>query len=146
MLFMVSFHFGPEGGGPLLAARWQHGPTPGVKVVAAWVSAGYSDDGPEPRITYVFFHATTREQVDAFTGYLKPYCARIEIRPVDDYLPFMRAYEAGDPEGYPRYPPDISDEARQRQLQVFRDYMAAPTPGDAVHIWRSIALGRSRKN
>ena len=138
MLFMAVFHFGPEGGGPMLAARWQHGPTSGVTMLGSWVSSGYSTEGPEVRRTYVVFEAGNREQVDDFTSYLGPFCSQIEVRPVSDYLSFMRAYDARDPEQYPVYPSDISEEARRRQVEVFQEYIAAPTPAEAVRIWRGL--------
>lgn len=136
---MAEFQLGPEGGGPLVAARWQHGATPGVKVLGAWVSVGYSDHGPEARRTYLVFEASAREQVEEFTRYLRPYCPQVEIRPVSDYLPFIEAYESGDPGRYPEVPPGTTAEARQRQLEVFRRYVAAPTTEAAVQIWWEVA-------
>ncbi|MDO8751190.1 MAG: hypothetical protein Q7K03_08615 [Dehalococcoidia bacterium] len=141
MLFMAVFHFEPEEGGALVAARWQHGPTAGVTVLGAWTSSGYSNEGQEARLTYVMFSAGSREQMEAFTGYLYLVCSRIEIRPVSDYMPFIRAYEAKEPEQYPMYPAGVSEEERRRQMDVFRQYMAAPSPAEAIRIWRGVVGG-----
>lgn len=123
-----------------MAARWQHGPTPGVKVLGAWVTTvswGDSNEGLGAGRTYIAFEADTPEQVAAFTGYLHFVSARIAVRPVLDYLPFMQAYEARDPEQYPMYPPGLTDEARRRQVELHRQYIAAPNPAEAARIWRA---------
>ncbi len=138
MLFMAVFHFEPEEGGAMVAARWQHGPTPGVSVLGAWTSSGYSNEGREARLTYVVFNAGNREQMEAFTGYLYLVCSRVEIRPISDYMPFMKAYETKDPAAYPVYPAGITEEERRRQMEVFRQYMAASSPAEAIRIWREV--------
>ena len=144
MLFMAVFHFEPEEGGAMVAARWQHGPTPGARVLGAWVSNGYSNEGTESRKTYVIFEAETREQMEASTSYLYSVCSRIEIRPVGDYMPFMKAYEARDPQLYPTYPASVTPQERQEQLETFGEYMAAPTPAEAIRIWREVADGKQQ--
>ncbi|MBI2886522.1 MAG: hypothetical protein HYY02_04880 [Chloroflexi bacterium] len=139
MLFLAEFHFGPRGGGPMVAARWQHGPTPGIKVLGAWVSTvswgNTPDAGLEAGRTYVVFEADDAEVVGPFTAYLQLVCSHIEIRPVMDYLPFVRAFEARDPEQYPNYPPGMTPEARRRQVEQFRQYIAAPNAAEAVRLW-----------
>ncbi|MEK7777616.1 MAG: hypothetical protein AAB303_03210, partial [Chloroflexota bacterium] len=98
-------------------------------------------EGQEARLTYVVFSAGSREQMEAFTGYLYLVCSRIEMRPVSDYMPFIRAYEAKDPEQYPMYPTGVSEEERRKQMEVFRQYMAAPSPAEAIRIWRGVVGG-----
>ena len=144
MLFMAVFHFDPEDGGALVAARWQHGPTQEITVVGAWTSSGYSNEGREERLTYVVFNAESRKQMEIFTGYLYLVCSRIEIRPISDYMPFVRAYEAQDPEQYPVYPAGIGEDERRRQLDMFRQYMEAPSPAEAIRIWRGAVGGRQQ--
>src|SRR5713101_1288050 len=99
MQFMVVYHAGPEGLAPNVPLRWQHGPTPGVTVVAAWVSTAIVGDGGEALEegrSYVVIETDTALALAAFTNYMRPYVRKIEVRPVFDYLPYTKAYEAKD--------------------------------------------------
>ncbi|MSQ15372.1 MAG: hypothetical protein EXR50_05870 [Dehalococcoidia bacterium] len=139
MQFMVVYHAGPEGLGPNVPLRWQHGPTPGVTVVSAWVSAAIVGDGSEGLAegrTYVVIETDSYQGLAAYTNYMRPYVRQIEVRVVNDYLPQTKAYEAKDTEQVPRAP-NATDEQRRRQLEFAKRYIAAASPGEALEIWRN---------
>lgn len=143
MLFMAAFQFGAEGGGPVLAARWQHGPTPGVTVKGAWVSTvgwGENARGQEAGRTFIVFEAESPQHVAAFVNYLHFVCTRIDVWPVVDYTAGMRALEERAPEAYPYddLAPGIPDDVRQTQIEIARMFMAAANPVEAVRIWREL--------
>lgn len=143
MLFMAVFHAGPYGLGTLVPARWQHGPTPGVKVIGAWTSST-GGIGPEGRVlgtesradhrTYIAFECETSQQVAGFVSYLRPFCPRVEVREITDYMPWMRAYDSRDPEQRPRGP-NVTDEQRRADSDEARRYINASTPSEAISIW-----------
>ena len=137
MLFMAVFHAGAEGLGSAVPARWQHGPTPGVDVVGGWVSAaawGNTGEGQGSGRTFIVFEAETPNQVGNFANYLHLVYSHIEVWPVFDYLPLLKAYEARDPEQFGL--PGAPEEQTRRQRELARQYMAAPNPVEAVRIWQ----------
>ena len=142
MQFVAVFHFAPEGGGPFVAARWQHGPTPGITVHSAWVNNsvpwGEMDEGLGSGRTFIAFEANAPGAVAQFVNYLQLVSSKIEVWPVVDYLPAMRAYESGDPEQW-QFPADTSDQARAAQLDAFRRYQQAKDTVEAIEAWRSSA-------
>lgn len=139
MQFMAVFHFAPEGGGPYVAARWQHGPTPGVTVHSAWVSNsvpwGDTDEALESGRTFIAFDADTPGAVAQFVNYLQLVSSKIEVWPVTDYMPAMRAYESGDT-GQWEFPSGVPQQQRARQLELFKQYQQAATTDEAVEMWR----------
>ena len=122
MLFMAIQTNNEMGGGVKTAARFQHGPTPGVKVFGAWVGNG------DPARTFITFEAETTAQVNAFTNYLAPYCSHMEVVPVTDFLPNMKAHEARNPDLLPS-----TSTAQAKELA--RKYIAAKTVKEAVGIF-----------
>jgi len=139
MQFMIVYHPGPEGLGINVPLRSQHGATPGVKVIAAWVDNTSSGDSGEDLTggrTYIVIETDTAQRVNAFIYWMRPYTRKIEVRPVTDYLPAMQVYEAKDPGKWPPTPA-LSDEQRQQFLGLLKCYVTAATSAEAVEIWRS---------
>ena len=124
MLFMAIQTNNEMGGGVKTAARWQHGPTPGVKVLGSWVAAG-----SKPARTFIAFEAETIVQVGQYTTYLAPYCSQVEVIPVTDFLPTLKAMDAKNPELVPTYT------ALQKSLA--QKYMTAKTVKEAVGIYQA---------
>jgi hypothetical protein len=141
MQFMAVFNWGPEGGGTNVPARWAHGPTPGINVITSWVSAGSwgtTDEGPNTGRTWVVFEAENVNQVLAYTSYMEFVCDSIELWPVFEYTPHMKAYEAGDPGQWPGLA-TMTDEQKAQALEDARAYQEAPNAVAAVQMWRERA-------
>lgn len=142
MQFMVVYHAGPEGLPAVVPLRWQHGPTPGVTLVAAWVSnviTGSGEEGLADARTYVVIETDTVQALGAFVNWIAPF-VRVEVRPVSDYMAQMKAYWSKDPEQWP-VAPGQSDEQRHQMLEAFRRYTAAGSPAEALEIWRNTRVG-----
>ena len=133
MLLLAIFHAGPKGLVPYVPLRWQHGPTPGVTVHGAWVSAGLGTEKPSDHRTFILFECEP-QAVGGFINFMRPYCPRIEVLQVADYLPQMRAYEAMDPGLTPSLA-NAPEEHRRAAVEHTRRYIEAKTPADALRIW-----------
>ena len=137
MLFMAVFHPGPMGLAPAVPMRWQHGPTPGVTVHGAWISAGFGTETLADQRVFIVFECEA-ERAGDFVNYLRPVYPTIEIRTVTDYMPSMRAYEVRDPEQRPRGP-NVTDDQWRVGTENIKRYIEAPTPAEALRIWMETA-------
>lgn len=138
MQFMVVYHPGPEGLALNPPLRWQHGPTPGVKLLGGWVSTAAAPTPADQR-TFIAIEADSIQAVNGFVGWMRPFARGIEVLPVTDYLPTLKAYEARDPEQAVIANPNLSPEQVQQQRALQRRFMAAKTPAEALEIWRNTA-------
>lgn len=133
MLLLAIFHAGPLGLAPYVPLRWQHGPTPGVIVHGAWVSAGLGTEKPSDGRTFILFECEP-QAISGFVNYMRPYCPAIEVLQVNDYLRQMRAYEARNPELSPLIA-RATDELRRAAVEHTKRYIDAPSPAVALRIW-----------
>lgn len=136
MQFMVVYHPGPEGLALNPPLRWQHGPTAGVKLLGGWVSIAGNTGRLEDGRTFIAIEGDTIQAVNGFVNWMRPFTRGIEVLPVTDYLPTLRAYEARDPEQRARAV-GVTDADWQHQTELFKRYAAAKTPAEAVEIWRN---------
>ena len=132
-MLLAIFHGGPMGLAPYAPLRWQHGPTRGVTVHGAWVSASLGTEKLSDGRTFILFECEP-EAIGGFVNYLKPYCPKIEVLQVADYLGQMRAYEARRPELAPALS-EASDDLRQAAVVQTRRYIDASSPAEALRIW-----------
>lgn len=138
MLYMVVYHTGPEGLALNPPLRFQHGATPGCKVVGAWTHTNPESGDLRDQRTWIVIDADTPPAAAAYVAYMRPFVPQIEMRAVNDYLPGIKAHEARDPE-LTAVNPAVTPEVRQQTIAQQRRYIAAKTPLEALEIWRNTA-------
>ncbi|HLF08855.1 MAG TPA: hypothetical protein VI789_05870 [Dehalococcoidia bacterium] len=132
--YMATYHAGPLGLGPNVPARWQHGATPGVKGHSAWVAQGAERERTSNTTSVIVFECENQAQANAYVNWLRPFCPKIEVSSVTDYMPQIQNYEAGQilnwAVGF-----NPTEEQKRAAREVIQRYIDAPSPAEAIRIY-----------
>ena len=132
--YMATYYAGPLGLGPNVPARWQHGATPGVKVHSAWVALGADRESNSATTSVIVFECENQAQANAYVNWLRPFCPKIEVSSVTDYMPNIQNYEARDIVNWP-VGSNLTEDQKRAAREVIQRYMDAPSPAEAIRIY-----------
>ena len=114
-----------------------------MTVNGAWLTNapwGDMDQGLANGRMFIAFEAETIGAATGFLSYLHLTCTKIELWPVIDYAVQLRAFAAGDAEGWAAAQGQTGA-AAQANIAQAKKFIAAGSPGEALDLWHATPMG-----